>query len=117
VFPRTGVVSLHVRRVGTSNVLAGPTRRSAPGRYFYNVYRGSLTNGFPDMVCELRGVDCELRALGGGSSAATRPPPDAVYRVGVAANWLDETDRGDVFAINSRPPRSSRQGQAAGRRS
>jgi hypothetical protein len=30
------------------------------------------------------------------------PPPDAVYRVGVAANWLDDTDEGDVFAIS--PP-------------
>ena len=102
-----GVVSLHVRRVGTSNVLAwtDSTKRT---RTFYNVYRGSLTNGFPDMVCELRGVDrCELRAE---TLTTTReqhyvdpaPPPDAVYRVGVAANWLDETDRGDVFAIS--PP-------------
>ena len=102
-----GVVSLHVRRVGTSNVLTwtDSTKRT---RTFYNVYRGSLTNGFPDMVCELRGVDrCELRAE---TLTTTReqhyvdpePPPDAVYRVGVAANWLDETDRGDVFAIS--PP-------------
>jgi hypothetical protein len=30
------------------------------------------------------------------------PPADAVYRVGVAANWLDDTDRGDVFVIS--PP-------------
>ena len=30
------------------------------------------------------------------------PPADAVYRVGVAANWLDDDTRGDVFAIS--PP-------------
>ena len=30
------------------------------------------------------------------------PPPDAVYRIGVAANWLDDESRGDVFAIS--PP-------------
>ena len=30
------------------------------------------------------------------------PPPDAIYRVGVAANWLDDESRGDVFAIS--PP-------------
>ena len=102
-----GVVSLHVRRVGTSNVLTwtDSTKRT---RTFYKVYRGSHADGFPDMVCELRGVDrCELRAE---TLTTTReqhyvdpaPPPDAVYRVGVAANWLDETDRGDVFAIS--PP-------------
>ena len=60
------------------------------------------------MVCELRGVDrCELRSE---TLVTTRdhrfvdpdPPPDAVYRIGVAANWLDETDRGDVFVLS--PP-------------
>ena len=30
------------------------------------------------------------------------PPADASYRVGVAANWLDDETRGDVFAIS--PP-------------
>ena len=102
-----GVVSLNVRRVGGSNVLTW-TDSTQRARTFYKVYRGSHANGFPDMVCELRGVDrCELRAE---TLTITRehhyvdpaPPPDAVYRVGVAANWLDETDRGDVFAIS--PP-------------
>ncbi len=103
----SGVISLRVRRVGRSNVLAwtDSTRRATT---FYRVYRASLANNFPDMVCELRSVDrCELRAE---TLTTTReqhyvdpaPPPDAVYRVGVAANWLDETDRGDVFAIS--PP-------------
>ena len=102
-----GIVSLHVRRVGRSNVLTwiDSTKRA---RTFYKVYRGSHANGFPDMVCELRGVDrCELRAE---TLTTTRehhyvdpaPPRDAVYRVGVAANWLDQTDHGDVFAIS--PP-------------
>ena len=30
------------------------------------------------------------------------PPVDAIYRVGVAANWLDDENEGDVFAIS--PP-------------
>ena len=101
------VVSLAVRRSGGGNVLTwkdSTTRAST----FYRVYRGSLSRGFPDMVCELRGVDrCELRSE---TLVTTRdhtfvdpdPPADAVYRIGVAANWLDETDRGDVFAIS--PP-------------
>ena len=64
--------------------------------------------GSRDMVCELRGVDrCELRSETLGTTREHRfldpnPPTDAVYRVGVAANWLDETDRGDVFALS--PP-------------
>ena len=63
---------------------------------------------FPDMVCELRGVDrCELRSETLVTTRDQRfvdpdPPPDAVYRIGVAANWLDETDRGDVFVLS--PP-------------
>jgi hypothetical protein len=32
------------------------------------------------------------------------PPADAIYRIGVAANWLDDENRGDVFAIS--PPAS-----------
>ena len=60
------------------------------------------------MVCEPRSVDqCELRTETLDTTRERRyldpdPPPDATYRIGVAANWLDETDRGDVFAIS--PP-------------
>ena len=77
-------------------------------RTFYRVYRSSPSTGFSDMVCEPRGVDrCDLRAETLVTTRDRRyvdrePPADAVYRIGVAANWLDETDRGDVFAIS--PP-------------
>ncbi len=75
---------------------------------FYRVFRATHAGGFPDMVCELRGVDrCELRSETLVTTRDQRfvdpdPPPDAVYRIGVAANWLDETDRGDVFVLS--PP-------------
>ena len=81
---------------------------TARANTFYRVYRGSISRGFPDLVCEPRGVDrCELRAE---TLVTTRdhtyldpdPPPDAVYRIGVGANWLDDESRGDVFAIS--PP-------------
>jgi hypothetical protein len=99
------VIRLEVRRTGSGNVLewSDSTDRA---KTFYRVYRASAA--FPDLVCEPRGVDfCELRAE---TLVTTRdhtfvdpsPPPDAVYRIAVAANWLDETDRGDVFAIS--PP-------------
>ncbi len=100
-------VELRVRATSAGNVLTwtDPTKRA---RTFYRVYRASDTGGFRDVTCELRGVDrCELR---GETLVTTRerryvdanPPPDSIYRVGVAANWLDETDRGDVFAFS--PP-------------
>ncbi len=101
------VVSLTVRRVGKANVLHW-TDSTTRARTFYRVYRASLSRGFSEMVCETRGGDrCDLRAE---TLVTTRrhtyidrdPPPDAIYRIGVAANWLDETDRGDVFAIS--PP-------------
>jgi 4-amino-4-deoxy-L-arabinose transferase-like glycosyltransferase len=101
------VVSLAVRRTARGNELVwtDSTRRAAT---FYRVYRATHAGGFPDMVCERRGVDrCELRSETLGTTRERRwvdpsPPADAVYRVGVAANWLDETDRGDVFALS--PP-------------
>ena len=101
------VVSLDVRRTADGNELVwtDSTRRAET---FYRVYRASPSGGFPDMVCEPRSVDqCELRSETLDTTRERRyldpdPPPDATYRIGVAANWLDETDRGDVFAIS--PP-------------
>jgi hypothetical protein len=102
-----GAVSLTVRRSGKVNELTW-TDSTKRARTFYRVYRASPSRGFLDMVCELRGVDrCELRSETLTTTRARRyvdpsPPPDAVYRVGVAANWLDDPERGDVFALS--PP-------------
>jgi len=101
------VVSLTVRRVGGDNVLHW-TDTTTRARTFYRVYRASQSRGFSEMVCETRGVDrCDLRMETLVTTRAhtyvdRNPPPDAVYRVGVAANWLDDESRGDVFAIS--PP-------------
>jgi len=48
----------------------------------------------PAFAEEYRCVTVDQRGFG--------QSPDAVYRIGVAANWLDETDRGDVFVLS--PP-------------
>jgi hypothetical protein len=101
------VVSLTVRRVGDANVLHW-TDSTTRARTFYRVYRASPSRNFSDMVCENRGVDrCDFRAetlvtTRAHSYVDRDPPTDAVYRVGVAANWLDDATRGDVFAIS--PP-------------
>jgi hypothetical protein len=107
-------VSLTVRRVGDANVLRW-TDSTTRARTFYRVYRSSLSLGFSEMVCEARGSDrCDLRAE---TLVTTRdhtfvdrdPPADAIYRIGVAANWLDDETRGDVVAISPpvAPPASS----------
>jgi hypothetical protein len=101
------VIDLRVRRVGDANVLTW-TDSTTRARTFYRVYRASQSRGFSEMVCDLRSIDrCDLRAETLVTTRAHRyvdrnPPADAIYRIGVAANWLDETDRGDVFAIS--PP-------------
>ena len=100
------VIALDVRRVADANVLTW-SDSTGRARTFYRVYRGSLSKGFSEMTCEPRGVRCDFRAE---TLVTTRnqtyvdrnPPPDAIYRVGVAANWLDDESRGDVFAIS--PP-------------
>ncbi len=98
------VARLDVRRTSAGNVLTWEDS-TARADTFYRVYRGTET--FPDLVCERAGADrCELRAETLGTTRERRyvdtaPPAGPVtYRIGVAANWLDETDRGDVFAVS-----------------
>ena len=99
------VVRLDVRRTASGNELSWVDTTSR-ARTFYRVYRASAA--FPDLVCEPRGVDrCDLRAETLVITRETRfldpePPRDATYRIGVAANWLDDVERGDVFALS--PP-------------
>jgi hypothetical protein len=100
------VIALDARRTASGVVLEW-TDSTTRAKTFYRVYRSTDAGGFPpDAVCERRGSDqCELRSE---TLVTTREhrlvdavaPAGAVYRVGVAANWLDETDRGDVFAVS-----------------
>ena len=102
------VVDLDRRRErlrGTSS--AGRTRRR--GR------RRSIASTAPrarrasrDLICETEGgQECHLRAETLVTTRELRyvdpdPPADAIYRVGVAGNWLDDESEGDVFAVS--PP-------------
>jgi hypothetical protein len=98
------IVELHVRRTTRGNELTW-TDTTTRANTFYHVYRASPSTA-QDVHCEPRGVDeCSLEAESLGRTRARTfvdpsPPPDATYRIGVAANWLDEIDRGDVFAIS-----------------
>jgi hypothetical protein len=86
----------------------GPWRATV----FYHVYR---TDGpGPDVECEHTdgaiAVYCFVRSA---PITTTReleyvdpsPPEDATYRVGVATNWADDPEQGDVFAFS--PPVSA----------
>jgi hypothetical protein len=101
------VIDLSVVRTSTGNALRW-TDSTSRARTFYRVYRASASRGFTDLTCETILVqECHLRAE---TLVTTReqhyldpdPPDDAIYRVGVAANWLDDENEGDVFAIS--PP-------------
>ena len=100
-----GVVQLRVERVGDSQRLtwADATTRTTT---FYRVYRTEGSG--PDVDCATAGGDrCDLRmTLLATTRARTyldaSPEAGVTYRVGVAANWLDDPERGDVFVIS--PP-------------
>jgi len=101
------IIALEVRREGSANVLTW-TDSTTRAETFYRVYRASPSRSFFDMICEPRGPErCELRSETLVTTRERRyvdpePPTDAVYRIGVAANWLDDETRGDVFAVS--PP-------------
>jgi hypothetical protein len=80
-------------------------QRTHGGSLFYHVFRGHQ----PDVGCggRLNGAaeDCRLYADDVGttrsSSFVDHPPPGAwTYRVGVAANWLNDPTLGDVYVIS-----------------
>ena len=109
-----GVISLRVRRVGRRTCSPGPTRR-ARATTFYRVYRGSLANTSRTWCASCAAsTAASLRAE---TLTTTReqhyvdpaPPPDAVYRVGVAANWLDD-DRPRRRVRDQPPGSASRAG-------
>jgi hypothetical protein len=75
---------------------------------FFRVYR---SDDGSDVECEhtegARAAYCYVREMPMATTRETEyldasAPPGASYRVGVAANWLDDAEQGDVFAFS--PP-------------
>jgi hypothetical protein len=100
-----GVVRVRATRDGASVRLRW-TDATDRARTFYRVFRTSGAQ--PDTGCVRVSVDrCDLDTT---TLVVTRahdyvdrsPVSGATYRVGVAANWKDDTSAGDVFAIS--PP-------------
>jgi hypothetical protein len=81
----------------------GPWRASV----FYRVYRSEDDGTDCEHNEGSTAVYCFIRALPIATTRETEyldpaPPPGATYRIGVATNWADDPEQGDVFAF-SRP--------------
>ncbi len=100
------VVSLSASREDDGQHLRWTDTTMATTTTFYRVMRtrGAET----DLRCVRAGADrCELdmNVLGttrGRTWVDSNPVPGATYRIGVAANWLDDPEQGDVFVVS--PP-------------
>ena len=98
-------VTLTLQRQGAAARLTW-TDATTRADTFYRVFRTQGPGA--DSECSGRGAErCELRMI---TLATTRdreyvdssPEPGVTYRIGVAANWLDDPEQGDVFALS--PP-------------
>ena len=81
----------------------GPWRANV----FYRVYRSEDEGTDCEHNEGSTAVYCFIRALPIATTRETEyldpaPPPGATYRIGVATNWADDAEQGDVFAF-SRP--------------
>lgn len=98
-------LAVTIEAQGESRVISW-NRGDWPREVFFRVYR---TEGAgDDVVCSVAGAaKCVLQMLVLGTTRSTilvdgSPPPGVTYRLGVATNWLDDANRGDVFAFG--PP-------------
>jgi hypothetical protein len=86
----------------------GPWR----GEVFYHVFRGDVPEPDRDWDCErsdgATAYYCYLRSVSIGKTRGTTfvdtapPPGGATYRIGVATNWLNDEQEGDIYAFS--PP-------------
>ena len=100
-------VRLAVRQEGSSRQLTWTSGGSWRGDVFYRVYRHV---GPVETVCYQSGGTAWYCELHSEPIATTRDltfvdpnaPPNATYRIGVATNWANDPQFGDVFAFS--PP-------------
>ena len=111
LIPVSTTIDAQAISVGDGVRISWRPQRTRGGSLFYHVFRGHE----PDVGCggRLNGAsdDCRLYADDVGATRSStfvdHPPPGVwIYRVGVAANWLNDPTLGDVYVIS--PPVSPR---------
>ena len=100
-------IEVGVRADGARRTLTWTHRDFGATEVFYRVFRTAA--GGADFDCLAEGSpDCRLAdAAARDDPEAARftdlsPPTDALYRVGVATNWANDSEGGDVIALS--PP-------------
>ncbi len=99
-------IEVVVRADGSSRTLNWSHRDFGATEVFYRVFRTAA--GGADFDCLAEGSpDCRLLMLPLGSTREPTftdgsPPEGAVYRIGVATNWQNDSEGGDVIALS--PP-------------
>jgi hypothetical protein len=99
-------IEVRVAAAGAQRTLTWTHRDFGATKVFYRVFRTAA--GGLDFDCLAEGsADCRLEMLSLGTSREPRfidlsPPEDALYRVGIATNWQDNDEGGDVIALS--PP-------------
>jgi hypothetical protein len=98
-------VELEVKPAGQGVQLTWTDGGPWQAEVFFRVYRSEG----PDLECEhtegSRAVYCYVRSAPIATTRETSfvdtaPPPGATYRIGVATNWVDDAEQGDVFAFS-----------------
>ncbi len=105
--PIDGGIELRVAREGTGQELTWTDGTNWRSDVFYRVYRhdgpGDDTDCYSSgggvaMYCFIRGQPlATTRSLEYVDASA---PPQAVYRIGVGTNWIDDPEEGDVFVFS-----------------
>ena len=107
LIPVSTTIDPHAVSAGDGVRISWRPQQTHGGSLFYHVFRGHQ----PDVGCggRLNGAaeDCRLYADDVGATRSStfvdHPPPGVwTYRVGVAANWLNDPTLGDVYVIS--PP-------------
>ncbi|MGI9111918.1 MAG: hypothetical protein ACR2GT_06945 [Gaiellaceae bacterium] len=104
--PVDGSINVAVAADGAARTLTWTHRDFGPTEVFYRVFRTAADGADFDCLAE-GSPDCRLQMLPLGSTREPTftdgsPPEGALYRIGVATNWQNDAEGGDVIALS--PP-------------
>jgi len=97
-------IEVEVSADGASRTLAWSHRDFGATEVFYRVFRTAADGADFDCLAE-GSPDCRLQMLPLGSTREPTftdgsPPEGALYRIGVATNWQNDAEGGDVIALS-----------------